>query len=73
MASAKTRSKDEEPRKKRESFGPTEQPQLPVVEAVFELDEADRVCTSCGGALEAWKDEFEPSEMIDVVRAESGS
>lgn len=68
--SAKTRSKDEKPRKKRESFGPTEQPQLLVVERVFELDEADRVCTSCGGALEPWKDEFEPSEMIDVVRAE---
>lgn len=40
---------------------------LPVVEEVFELDEADKACTSCGGALIPMKGQFEESEMIDVV------
>ena len=54
-------------KKKRTNFGPTEQPMLPVVEEVFELDEADKACTSCGGALIPMKGQFEESEMIDVV------
>jgi len=52
------------PRKKREQFGATEQPNLPHVEAVFELDTADRVCPSCGGALHPIAGQFEESEMI---------
>jgi transposase len=36
-------------------------------ERVFELDEPDRVCPSCGGALCAMPEQFEESEMIDVV------
>lgn len=55
------------PKKKREQFGNTEQTELPIVEQVFLLDDADAVCTSCGGALRPWKGEFETSEMIDVV------
>lgn len=58
---------DKKPRKQREDFGPTEQPKLIVDERVFELDEPDRVCPSCGGELHAMKDQFEESEMIDVV------
>jgi transposase len=54
-------------RKKREQFGPTEQPNLPQIEAVFELDGADRACPSCGGALHAMDGQFEESEMIDFV------
>lgn len=54
-------------RKKREQFGPTEQPDLPHVEAVFELDTADRTCPSCGGALQPMAGQFEESEMIDFV------
>jgi transposase len=54
-------------RKKRETFGPTEQPRLPVDEKVFELDTADRACPSCGGALHAMDGQFEESEMIDFV------
>lgn len=53
--------------KDREKSGPTEQPRLPFEERVFELDEADRVCTSCGGELAPMADQFEESEMIDVV------
>lgn len=54
-------------RKPRTSSGPTEQPNLPIVERVFELDAPDRKCTSCGGELNPMKDQFEESEMIDVV------
>jgi transposase len=54
-------------RKKREQFGPTEQPNLPHVEAVFELDTADRTCPSCGGPLQPMEGQFEESEMIDFV------
>ncbi len=55
------------PRKDRASSGPTEQPMLPVVPQTFELDDADRTCPSCGGALEPMKGQFDTSEMIDVV------
>lgn len=53
--------------KKREQFGPKEQPNLPHVEVVFELDAADKVCPACGGALEPMKGQFEESELIDFV------
>lgn len=32
------------PKKAREKFGNTEQPKLPVVEKIFELDDADKTC-----------------------------
>jgi len=54
-------------KKPRSSPGPTAQPNLPVIEQVFTLDNADRACTSCGGTLEPMRDQFEESEMIDVV------
>jgi transposase len=47
--------------------GPTEQKQLDVIETVYELDEPDRVCPSCGGELRAWEGQFEESDLIDVV------
>jgi transposase len=37
------------PKKKREHFGNTEQPSLPKVDEVFDLDHADKTCPSCGG------------------------
>jgi transposase len=53
--------------KKRRKFGSTEQTKLPQVDQVFELDEADQACPSCGGALEPMAGQFEESEMIDFV------
>lgn len=53
--------------KKREKFGPTDQPNLPVVDLVCELDQPDRACPSCGGDLKPMADQFETSEMVDVV------
>lgn len=55
------------PKKKREKFGNAEQPKLPIVEQIFELDPADKVCPSCGGDLAPMNGQFEASEMIDVV------
>lgn len=57
-------------RKKREHFGPTAQPMLPIVEKVFDLDEPDRACPSCGGRLEEFAGQYEESEMLDVVEVE---
>jgi transposase len=54
-------------RKKREQFGPTEQPNLPEIETVFELDTADRACPSCGGELRPMQGQFDESEMLDSV------
>jgi transposase len=47
--------------------GPRPQPMLPEIEQVHLLDHADRVCSSCGGELEAWDGQHEASEEIDVV------
>jgi transposase len=57
-------------RKERKEFGPTEQKSLRHVERVYVLDEADRACPSCGGELRPMEDQFEESEMIDVVDVE---
>jgi transposase len=62
-----TQGDEDKPRKDREHFGNTEQPKLPHVEQIFELDEADKTCPSCGGTLAPMKEQFEMSEMIDVV------
>jgi transposase len=56
-----------QPAKDRQHFGSTEQPMLPSVEQVFELDAADKTCPSCGGDLRPMKGQFESSEMVDVV------
>jgi transposase len=58
---------DERERKSRERSGPTPQPNLPIVERVFTLDDADRACPSCGGELRPMDGQFEESELIDVV------
>ncbi len=47
--------------------GPREQPALPIVDEVLDLDEADRVCNACGGALGEWEGQFEESNVVDVL------
>jgi transposase len=66
-STTQTPGDEDKPRKDREHFGNTEQPQLPHVEQLFELDEADKTCPSCGGTLAPMKEQFETSEMVDVV------
>jgi len=63
-ASADAPARDRKPRSK---FGPTEQPRLEQIEELCTLDAADETCPSCGGHLEPMDDQFETSEMIDVV------
>lgn len=55
------------PPKPRSTSGPTPQPKLPRVPLVCELDDADKTCPSCGGALAVMEGQAETSEMIDVV------
>jgi transposase len=57
----------DKPRRARSKSGPTEQPQLPIDPKVFELDEPDRTCPSCGLRLEPMAGQFEESELIDFV------
>lgn len=47
--------------------GPREQTELAQLERVHELDDADRVCTSCGGALSEMSGQFEESEEVDTL------
>jgi transposase len=56
-------------RKKREQKGHGPTPQLELVHEteLFELDEPDRTCPSCGGRLEALAGQCETSEMVDVI------
>ncbi len=64
------RSKEEAPaaaeEKPRRGHGPRQQT-LPVEEVVHPLDEADKQCPQCGGALAEMKGCFEESEEVDVV------
>lgn len=65
------RSKDEtkqQPKNKPQTgHGPTPQPNLPVIEENFDLDEADKMCPKCGGSLEEWEGQEDETEVIDVV------
>ena len=60
-------AEEKKPRKPREKFGNTEQTKIEEVERTFKLDAADTKCPQCGGALEPMNDQFETSEMVDVV------
>ena len=53
--------------KPKTGHGPRQQAELPVVERSVELDPADQICTSCGGALEEWAGQVEESEEIEVI------
>lgn len=47
--------------------GPHEQPELVVLERVYELDLIDFKCTQCGAELQEWPGQFEESEEIDAI------
>lgn len=61
------RRKASRKRKNGKAKGPTPQPLLPIEVELYELDEADTMCPSCGGTLEPLDGQYESSEMIDVV------
>jgi transposase len=66
-AEAAAKNPPPKPAAPRSRSGPTPQPNLPRVPLDCELDDADRACPSCGGALAPMADQVEHSEMIDVV------
>jgi transposase len=47
--------------------GPTPQPALIPTPRVYALPTDQQSCDACGGDLQVWADQFETSEMIDVV------
>ena len=59
--------KDAQAKPPQTGHGPRAQPELPELEQVHLLDEADKVCTACGGGLEAWDGQYEESEEVDVI------
>ncbi len=59
--------KPQSQRKAQVGHGPSPQPSLNQVEKVHLLDEADQVCSSCGGQLSVWAGQFEESEEVEVV------
>lgn len=62
-----------DPDKQREAqtgHGPRPQPELEVQQTLWELDEADKVCSVCGEQLDEWPDQFEESEEVDVIERE---
>ncbi len=54
-------------KKPQTGHGPTAQPKLEVVAEVHDLDEADRVCPSCGGQLLLWEEQDDETEEVDVI------
>ena len=59
---------DPEQKEPKPGHGPKEQPELPKLEQLHELDDADRDnCATCGGVLHVMKGQFEESEEISVV------
>lgn len=59
------KSEQEKPAQK--GHGRRSQPLLPEVEQVHVLDEADKVCSNCGGQLKVWEGQYEESEEVDIV------
>lgn len=55
------------PKKPARGHGPREQKALPIQEVVHELDEADKICPSCGGGLAEWTGQFEEADEIHPV------
>src|SRR2546425_1056581 len=51
----------------RRGHGPRAQAALPLVEVVHTRPDEAAPCPQCGGTLEAWQDQYEEAEEIDVV------
>jgi transposase len=60
---------EESPKAKQKGHGPNRQSRIPVTEVRHELDEADRVCPDCEGALDLpeMEGQTEDSEQITIV------
>ena len=58
------------PKKRRKTFGPRQQPNLPIETRTIALDEADMACPECGDDLVEMAGQFDHSELIDVVEVQ---
>jgi transposase len=58
--------KDKE-KKPQRGHGPTAQPKLPRIDIEHDLDEPDKMCPACGGALQEMAGHYEEHDEIDVV------
>ena len=56
-----------ETKKTHPGHGPRAQPELPIEEVKHDVDEADRVCASCGGSLHEWQGHEDVTEEVHVV------
>ena len=56
--------------KPRSGHGPTAQPELPIREETFELDEADKICGVCGNQLERWEGKDDVVDVVDRIPAQ---
>jgi transposase len=63
---SKDKDKDKD-KKKRPGHGPTKQATLPRVDVDHALDDVDRICPTCGGALEEMAGQYEEHDEIDVI------
>ena len=54
-------------KKKQTGHGPREQSELPRIEQVHTLDEADETCPKCGGELQVFEGQFEEADEVDIV------
>jgi transposase len=61
------KTQSEETKQPQRGHGPKAQSKLPIVEQVHVADEADKICVACGGHLDAWSNQFEESEEIDII------
>jgi len=64
-ATAEPESKPDSP--PQTGHGRREQTELPIVDEIHNVDEADKACTQCGKALKDWEGQFEESFEIDVT------
>jgi transposase len=54
-------------KKKQTGHGPRDQAELPRIEEVHRLDEADETCPKCGGELRVFEGQFEEADEVDIV------
>jgi transposase len=68
-ASTERRALVAEPKERapQHGHGPRPQPSLPIEPVRHELDEADKICPTCGGELTQWQGQDDESEEIDVI------
>jgi transposase len=69
-ATAEDDSPSSRTKKPRDKTGPTEQPNLRIVETPCTLPPDELVCDACGGAMFEMVGQYEESELIDVVDVE---